>query len=262
MRRLPGHPMIKWLTTLYRQYILKKYPIPNSQWQSVVQKLPLLKKLSPKEISTLKTWVTLFLHAKTFTGVQGLTITDEIRLVISTQACIPILNLDLDYYKGWVEIVVYPGNFIVKRDVYDHIGLVHNEERTLSGESWSYGPVILSWEEVQANSYHPTPGHNVVIHEFSHKLDMLNGRANGMPPLHPSMHREKWTQSLSQSYAELNRNLETAYINRYASTNPAEFFAVISEYFFTAPEILKDQQPETYNQLILFYKLNLLEQNR
>ncbi|MEE9352378.1 MAG: M90 family metallopeptidase [Thiotrichaceae bacterium] len=250
--------MFKWLTKLRRQYILKQHPLSNTLWLDISKKLPLLRNLDRKELKQLRKWATLFIHSKTFTGVQGLQVTDEIRLIIAIQACLPILNLDLEYYDGWVEIVIYPNNFIVKRDVHDHNGLVHNEERVLSGESWSRGPVILSWNEVQADSFYPTAGHNVVIHEFSHKLDMLNGRANGMPPLHPTMHREQWTDSLSNAYTELKNDLEDAYINRYASTNPAEFFAVISEYFFTAPETLKLHQAKVYEQLVLFYKQNPL----
>ncbi len=248
--------MFSWLMKPFRPFIIKRHPIEDPLWNDAIQKLPVLQGLSIEELRRLRKWATLFIHAKTFTGVQGFDVTDEVRLIIAVQACLPILNLDLEYYDGWVEIVIYPANFIVRRDVSDHNGLVHNEERVLSGESWSHGPVILSWDEAYTDSFDATPGHNVIIHEFSHKLDMLNGRANGMPPLHPTMHREQWTESLSNGYAALNHNLDDPYINRYASTNPAEYFAVISEYFFTAPEVLKEHQPDVYDQLVLFYKQN------
>ncbi len=246
--------MFYWIKKLFRPFILRQYAIADNLWVQVARSLPILQNLTTQELKKLRRLTTLFLYEKTFTGVQGFEITEEVCLIIAVQACLPIINLDLEYYEGWVEIVVYPSNFVVKREVSDHNGLIHQEERVLSGESWSHGPVILSWEEVHSDSFNLVPGHNVVIHEFCHKLDMLNGRANGMPPLHPSMHRDQWTESLSNGFDELNRNTEDTYINRYASTNPAEYFAVISEYFFTAPEVLKHYQIDVYEQLALFYK--------
>ena len=249
--------IFKALQKLRRHYILNKYKIPKSLWQETIPKLPVLARLNPAELIRLKQVTTLFLHAKSFTAVQGFELDDQKRLIIAVQACLPILNLDLDYYDGWLEVVVYPDAFIVSRDVTSEAGLVSNETRTLSGEAWSHGPVILSWSDIEKDSFQLHEGHNVVIHEFSHKLDMLNGRANGMPPLHPSMHRQEWTDSLSQAYELLVDNLEynhSHYLNEYAATNPAEFFAVVSEYFFTAPDALKAHRPAVYDQLVLFYK--------
>ena len=251
--------MIKSLQNLYRHYILKKHKIPEKLWRNTIRQLPVLAHLDSEELNHLKIVSTLFLQAKAFTAVQGFKLNDEKRLIIAAQACLPILNLDLDYYDGWVEIVIYPEAFVVNRDITNEAGLISNETRALSGEAWSRGPVILSWADIEKDSFTLRPGHNVIIHEFSHKLDMLNGRANGMPPLHPNMHRQEWTDSLSQAYALLVKNLEYNhhhYINEYAATNPAEFFAVVSEYFFTAPEVLKEHRPAVYEQLVLFYKQN------
>lgn len=253
--------MFKWLTQFRHQSIIKRHPIDDTLWRSVSQRLPIVKRLTAREKRKLRKLTTRFIHAKTFTGIQGFVVTDKAKLIIAIQACLLILNLDLNYYDGWIEIVIYPDLFVSKKTITDHAGLVHTNERVLSGEAWSHGPVILAWDEVQANSFSESPRHNVVIHEFSHKLDMLNGRANGMPPLHPTMHRKQWTDSLSQAFKDLKNNLEYAYINRYASTNPSEFFAVISEYFFTTPEILKSHQPDVYHQLVLFYKQDPLSHN-
>ncbi|MCL4108013.1 UNVERIFIED_CONTAM: hypothetical protein GTU68_017041 [Idotea baltica] len=197
------------------------------------------------------------MYEKTFTGVKGFELDEEKKMIIAIQACLPILNLDISYYEGWIEIVVYPDTFVIYRNTTDHFGLVHDDKITAAGEAWSRGPVILAWTDVERDTFAPRAGHNVTIHEFSHKLDMLNGRANGMPPLHPNMRRSVWTKSLSQAYDVLvNKihNHEQTSINEYAATNPAEFFAVISETFFTAPEILKQNSPDVYEQLVLFYK--------
>lgn len=244
-------------TKLRHYYILRKHAINNSLWKSTIIKLAVVQSLQSKELRQLKKLSTLLLYNKHFVGVQGFTLSEEHKLIIAIQACLPILKLDMSYYDGWHDIVVYPDSFIVYRDTTDSNGLVHSSRRTLSGEAWSRGPVILSWSDVQRDSFEIREGHNVVIHEFSHKLDMLNGRANGMPPLHPNMHRQEWTDSLSKAYDRLKSQyaqFQHAHINEYAATNPAEYFAVISEYFFTAPAVLKQHSPEVYSQLVLFYK--------
>ena len=249
--------IFKAIRNLRRRHILKKHAIPNTLWNNTIHQLAVIDRLSPQELKKLKKVTTLFLHAKEFTGVQGFELNDEKRLIIAIQACVPILNLDIDYYDGWLEIVVYPDNFVVTRSVTNEAGLVSNHSSVLSGEAWSRGPVVLSWSDIERESFHKRHGHNVIIHEFSHKLDMLNGHANGMPPLHGNMHRKEWTNALSQAYDLLVKDVEYNdhhYINAYAATNPGEYFAVVSEYFFTAPEILKEHRRTVYDQLVLYYK--------
>lgn len=249
--------MFQFFSKLKQRFILHRHPIAPALWERVIQQLPICRSLSAAQREKLNTLCTVFLYEKTFTGVKGFELDDEKRLIISIQACLPILNLDLSYYDGWVEIVVYPDTFVIYRHTTDDLGLVSSSTVAATGEAWSRGPVILAWTDVARDSFQPRPGHNVVIHEFSHKLDMLNGRANGMPPLHPTMRRSDWTESLSSAYVALHdriQNRETTAINEYAATNPAEFFAVLSETFFTAPYILKEKKPDVYDQLALFYK--------
>ncbi len=245
--------------------ILRRHPIADEAWFGVTRRIDLVQALAPVERARLRELATLFLHAKRFTGVQGLTITDDIRISVAAQACLEILNLDPDAFIGWVEIVVYPGAFRVARETRDEDGIVHEEANALSGESWSRGPVILSWEDICRDSFSPRPGRNVVIHEFAHKLDMLNGRANGMPPLHPDMPITDWTAALSEAFDRLRCRVEhhhRPHINAYAATNAAEFFAVICEYFFTAPETLHKYCPEVYRQLETYFQQDTLERYR
>ena len=195
-------------------------------------------------------------------GAKDLEINNAMKLTIASQACLQILNLGIDAFNGWVEIIIYPGAFKVNRAITSADGLVHQQNNSLSGEAWNRGPLILSWDDVAYESYSLQPGRNVVIHEFAHKLDMLNGRANGMPPLHPNMPIEAWSQTLSLAYELLNEKIENfqhSYINPYASTNPGEFFAVISEYFFTAPSILFQYCPDVYEQLKQYYRQDTLQ---
>ena len=237
--------------------VLKRHPLPNRIWQSVTRRLLVLKGLDAVQMAHLRELTTWFLDQKSINGVQGLDVTTSMRVAVAAQACLLILNLGIEYFDGWVEVILYPGAFRVNHEQMDAIGLVSNEASDLTGESWLRGPVILSWEDVERNSYHYHGGHNVILHEFAHKLDGLNGTMNGMPPLRRSMLLKKWSEALSEAYDVLCKQVaagESTFINPYAATNPAEFFAVLSEYFFTAPNILKKNCPDAYEQLLLFYQ--------
>ena len=254
---MPEIKMFNLITKIKTHFILRNNPISPIIWGKLANSLPLCRNLGHKDLYKLKKLTTLFLHEKTFTGVKGFELDEEKKMIIAIQACLPILNLDISYYEGWIEVVVYPDTFVIYRNNTDNFGLVNDEIVAATGEAWSHGPLILAWTDVERDSFRPRAGHNVTIHEFSHKLDMLNGRANGMPPLHPNMRRSTWTKSLSRAYDVLVNKIENhepTAINEYAATNPAEFFAVISETFFTAPIILKQSCPEVYEQLVLFYK--------
>jgi len=196
----------------------------------------------------------MFLARKHFEGAAGLEINDRIRVSIALQACTLILNLGLEYYEGWSSIVVYPGDFLVTREYSDETGVVHRYVDELSGESWHGGPVILSWDAVQEATRH---AQNPVLHEFAHKLDMLQGEADGFPPLHAGMNSVAWTRAFRQAYDNLVHAIETGgpvEIDDYAAENPAEFFAVLSESFFIEPEIVMTNFPAVYDQLRLFYR--------
>jgi len=248
---------MKWLEHRRIRYTLSHHPIPREAWETLMHGTDIFSGLSAVERAHLRELTTLFLHRKTLGGVQGLSVSTEMALAVAAQACLLILKLGLDYYDGWVEVVIYPGAFRVTRDSTDATGLVSHDQQALSGESWSQGPVILSWDDVSSGLAASYPGHNVVVHEFAHKLDMLNGSANGMPPLHPEMVRRQWTAVFAEAFDHLQRQLAHHHrpaINPYGATAPAEFFAVASEYFFTAPLLLFQQYPAVYDQLALFYR--------
>jgi Mlc titration factor MtfA (ptsG expression regulator) len=242
----------KW----WHERIIKRSNIKESQWQNAFASLPVLQRLDTESRERLKNLTILFLHYKSVEGVQGQEITENIKIIIGLQACLPILNLGLDWYEGWVSVIVYPGAFSREKIEVDECGVVHKGKTHLSGESWQRGPVILSWDDIFS---HHELGRNVVIHEFAHKLDMLNGRANGFPPLHKGMSAQTWAHDFNQAYADLSQHLavdeeEAIPINDYATTSPAEFFAVFSEYFFEAPIIIQHHYPKIFAQLVLFYR--------
>ena len=237
--------------------ILRRNPIPHRIWRRVTRQIVVLRELDAVQMAHLRELTTWFLHSKSINGVQGLDVTLPMRVAVAAQACLLILNLDIDYFDNWVEVILYPGAFRVAHQQMDAIGLVHNEASVLSGESWLRGPVILSWDDVERDTYHCQAGHNVVLHEFAHKLDGINGVTNGMPPLRRGMSRTRWAEDWSIAYDALCLQVaagKSTVINPYAATSPAEFFAVLSEYFFTAPDILKKCYPGVHKQLTLFYR--------
>ena len=251
--------MLERLHRIWLGYVLHRSLIPYQLWHEVLISSPVLSRLTQNEQHRLRKLSSLFLHQKTISAVNDVELDMYKRVLIASQACLLILNLDLDYFRGWHEIIIYPGSFIINRDEVDSSGVVHRAKRVLSGESWQHGPVILSWSDASSGVHAHGRVSNVIIHEFAHKLDMLNGVANGMPPLHSNMVREKWTESLSQAYDKLYHQLERYHhtsIDAYAAESPAEFFAVLSEVFFENPVLLHKLYPQVYHQLSLFYRQN------
>ncbi|MDE2069698.1 MAG: zinc-dependent peptidase [Gammaproteobacteria bacterium] len=247
--------MLTFLRQWRERSILKRRPIGERAWRQALDHCAPARRLSASAQARLRVLATLFLAEKSLEPVQGLRLDDGMRVLLAVHACIPILNLGLKWYRGWHGVVLYPGLFIPNRQFVDAAGVVHHDHRVMAGESWQQGPLILSWESVmQAGT---PPGHNVVIHEFAHKLDMLNGEANGFPPLHPDMRRGEWTRAFKQAYAALQRAWqagEITVLDPYGLENPGEFFAVASEAFFETPVILRTHLPELYRQLCLFYR--------
>lgn len=199
----------------------------------------------------------VFMHDKHITGAAGQQIDARMRLLIAAHACLMVLKLGLPRLGGWVEIVVYPDTFLRPRETQDEAGVVHVSRDALSGESWPGGPVILSWTDTELAG-RELNGVNVVLHEFAHKLDMARGGdANGFPPLHADMRARDWAAAFRPAFEDFSRRVargEDTWIDPYAAESPAEFFAVLSEVFFEAPDVLSETYPEVYAQMRAFYR--------
>ena len=217
----------------------------------------MLARLRADERERLEQLAGEFLRRKQVEGAGGLEVSERKRSLVALQACLPILELGLEFYKGWHSVILYPDEFRAPFEFADHAGVVHQGSRDLSGEAWHRGPVVLAWSHVEEDALVAELSANVVIHEMSHKLDMLNGEANGMPPLHREMAPRQWSEVMSAAFADLNGYLDRGAeppIDPYAAHSPDEFFAVVSELFFVWPGVLQESYPEVYGQLRLYYR--------
>lgn len=247
--------MFSFLSNWWQARIIRRSSISDQQWREAVGRLPLLKNLKDDETEKLIRLSILFLHYKVFEGAHNLQVTEEMKLTIALQACLPILNLGIEWYRGWVSIIIYPAQFVPERRYVDEYGVEHNTRSVLSGESWHKGPVVLSWEDAEYAGH--IDGDNLVIHEFAHKLDVLNGKTNGFPPLHRGMDPAKWANVLGEAFEDLQERYDSGKkisIDAYAISSPAEFFAVFSEVFFERPNVVYEYYPDVYRQFTQFYR--------
>lgn len=246
---------MNWFRRWRRARILERHAIPGAAFDAAVARLPILRGLDAAERMRLRETASLFIHGKTFSAAGGAEVDDASQLAIALQACLLTLNLDEDSYNNWNEIILYPDEFLRQREEVDAAGVVHRSRDILAGESWLGGPLVLSLADVADSGR--CDGVNVVLHEFAHKLDMLNGGANGFPPLHRGMDAAAWARDFSAAYEDLCARVdagEDTAIDPYATTDPAEFFAVLTEVFFETPQLLDAEYPAVYRQLQQFYR--------
>ena len=249
--------MLQSLRRWRERRVLASTAIPDALWDEALASLPFLARHSADELARLRDLVVLFLDAKSIVGARGHDVTPLQRVIIALQACVLVLELGLEWYDGWQNVIVYPGEFVPAWEWEDDAGVVHRNDGALAGESMPGGPVVLSWPDVAASADWQASGMNLVIHEFAHKIDMRNGDANGCPPLPPDMSAREWKAAFEAAYAHftarVNAGEDTA-IDPYAAEHPSEFFAVLSEVFFADPALLRREYPAAYAQLVRFYR--------
>ena len=230
----------KLLTHVLARLSFGPKAIPDALWRQTLASYPFLASRSAPDKQRLRELAGRFLAHKEFTGAHGLVVTDDMAVAIAAQACLPILNLSLSLYDDFKGIVVHPGAMLARREIRDAAGVVHYYSEALSGEAMQGGPVTLSWQDVAASGAMAELGHNVVIHEFVHKLDMREGAPNGCPPLPSRTARAAWLAVMKPAYENFKNQVvmaerfggEAPWLNAYGATAPAEFFAVASEAYF------------------------------
>lgn len=246
-----------------RRRLLARHALDDALWQAVLTDCPAFDHVCATERTQLRELTTLFLAEKRFFGTHGFAVDDYMRVSVASRACLLVLHLGLNYYRGWHTIILYPTGFVAEREVEDETGVVHTGLEELDGESMYGGAVALNWDE--ARPLRDNVPVDVVLHEFAHKLDEANGEANGLPPLHQDMSVAEWSRVFNAAYAVFHGwvDAETDLpFDDYAATDPAEFFAVASETLFLAPKRLRDALPEVYAQLARFYRQDPLAAGR
>jgi Mlc titration factor MtfA (ptsG expression regulator) len=232
---------------------IKRLDISMESWEQAVAVWPVVARYRGAQREKLYRTSLLLLADKAITAADDLALTRDMQLLVATMAAVPVLEIGRHWYRGWSTIILYESAFVPEHEWQDEYGIVHTERHALSGEAWLQGPVILSWEDVLDCRHE----RNVVIHELSHKLDMLNGDANGFPPLHRGMDGAAWYKVFTDAWQQLDqesRHHQTGRLDDYGLTDEGEFFSVASETFFQQPRHLKQRYPALYQQLSLFYQ--------
>ncbi|GLX76985.1 hypothetical protein tinsulaeT_03250 [Thalassotalea insulae] len=243
----------------YQRNKIKRRPF-KKQWRKIIQqRMPYFRQMPADLQLQLKQHIQVFLAEKHFIGCQGVEITDEIRITIAAQACLLLLNRQTDYYPKLQTILVYPSAFIKKQQSVNVDGVHYQQDITMTGESWNFGKIVLSWQATLEGAEIIDDGHNVVIHEFAHQLDQEDGSANGAPILAKDQSYQCWSEVFSAQFSLLQQQASTgtpSLFDYYGATNPAEFFAVASEVFFERAQQLNQQHPKLYQQLRQYYQVD------
>lgn len=248
------------LTNLRRRRIKRR--IFPGDWLMIIERnVPLYKRLPKSLQQRLQEHINVLLTEKTFKGCGGLEITDEIKLTIAAQAALLLLNERGTYFSKLHLILVYPSAFIANQTTA--FGEQYLEEiQVKSGESWQIGIIVLSWADIRRDALNWKDGRNVILHEFAHQLDQESGHVSGVPILEKQSDYVSWGRVFRKEYeqlcSEVEQGVETV-IDEYGATNPAEFFAVVTETFFEKPFQMKREHPELYQELKRYYQLEPTE---
>lgn len=235
---------------------LRETPLPPG-WGAIIERnVPLAKRLTPEERGRLDGLIQIFLDEKSFEGAGGLDLDDEIRVTIAAQACLLLVNRDVEApYPELESIVVYPHAWRAQKRERAG-GVVLESEGVNLGESWSKDLVVLAWDRAKSDGRNAADGHNVVLHEFAHQLDAEGGAVDGAPAL-DRKHFGPWAQVLGAEFEELRALVESGErsdIDAYGATNAPEFFAVVTEEFFEQPDQMAENHPQLYRQLVQFFR--------
>ena len=240
-----------------RRAALRATPLRTEERALLMTKVPLYASLPDERRDKLDGTMQVFLREMSFEACGVPEITGEMRLVIASQACLLLLESGYDDFGHLRSILIYPDAYVVK----DEFGM----EDVRLGESWDTGSVVLSWQSVRQGTRNPEDGLNVVLHEFAHQIDQVDGEADGLPILKRRGDYRAWSEAFGASYdllcERVNRGERTV-LDDYGATNPAEFFAVATETFFEKPDQLDREHPDVYEELERFYGLSPLSWKR
>ncbi|WDE08735.1 zinc-dependent peptidase [Thalassomonas viridans] len=243
----------------YQRNKIRNRPF-KKEWRKIIQKrMPYFRQMPADLQLQLKQHIQVFLAEKNFIGCNGVKITDEIKITIAAQACLLLLNRKTNYYPQLQTILVYPRAFVKEQNRQNADGVHYTQNMALSGESWDFGKIVLSWQDTVQGAEIPDDGRNVVIHEFAHQLDQENGKANGVPILGRGQSYKCWSAVFSAQFEQLKKQAMAgapSLFDYYGATEPAEFFAVASEVFFEQSQQFSHEHPGLYRQLKQYYRVD------
>jgi Mlc titration factor MtfA (ptsG expression regulator) len=211
--------------------------------------------LDEAERAKLRDDLRIFIAEKRWEGCGGLIVTDEIQVTIAALACLLVLKLPVDRCRRVKDILIYPAAYFMPHPQSAGGGIMR-EGIAASGTAWYRGPVILSWADALAGARNASDGRNVVLHEFAHRLDMLDGLVDGTPPLRSRRQYLRWHRVMTDAFEELRRDSEegrATLLRAYGATNPGEFFAVATECFFERPGAMRREHADLYDVLREYY---------
>ncbi len=247
--------LLYWLQQRRRRKLLEQ-PFPARWVEHLKANMGHYAALDERERATLHELVQVFVAEKNWEGCGGLELTDEMRVTIAGQACLLILGHDHDLYRRVETILVYPSTVVPKRPTLAFEGHDYSPMPVL-GEAHMQGPVILAWDAALRGGINPRDGRNLVYHEFAHKLDMLDGSADGAPALASHEEYLRWAEVCTREFQALRRAVERGrrtFLRDYGATNEAEFFAVATEHFFEQPRAMQRKHAALYDILRAFYR--------
>lgn len=246
------NPFTWWRARRRRKLLAASLP---DGWLERFAALPFYHTLTPSEQRSLRDKARVLIAEKEWEGCGGLAMTDEIKVTIAAQAALLVLHREVDDYPGLQSILVYPHAFVNPLPRLEQ-GVV-SSGTAAHGEAWPQGPVVLDWDESRAGVADLGDGRNLVLHEFAHKLDMLDGFADGCPPLAARPAYREWHRVMIDEFERLRDAAErgqATLLNQYGATNPAEFFAVATECFFERGAELRARHPAMYALLADYYR--------
>jgi len=243
-----------------RRLAMAAEPFPEEWRRWLQERTGLEQQLPPALLAQLHGLIRIFVREKNFVGCNGLAVTEEMRVVIAAYASLLLVNRSdvprVHFYDELMSILVYPTAFIVRETQHLGHGIVTEGQRVLSGQAWDAQRIILSWQDIEEGM---REGHNVVLHEFAHYLDMEDESMDGAPGLGSTRAYEQWSEVFWREYARLCDDIEAGrptFLDPYAASEPAEFFAVVTETFYQQPRELEERHPGLYEQLRRYYRVD------
>jgi hypothetical protein len=248
-----------WFKQRRRRTLLAE-PFPD-QWLDVLARnVRQYACLSDEQQSRLRDRLRVFVAEREWVGCGGMTIDDGVRVTVAAQACLLLLGLEDDWcFDNLRSILVYPEVMALPPEMQEHQLIVEEDGMPIAGQAWYGGPVILSWQDALSGGRHPHDGYNVVLHEFAHQLDALDGEMGGTPPLTTPHLRQTWHDTFEAEYQAVCRMVDRGrpmVLDEYAAASRAELFAVATEHFFEQPHAVRRHHPRLYDLLTEFYRLD------